>query len=191
MPTIVMTRTRTVLGQFCCTRQNGLLSVFSRPKDCTIKISLFYDMTEHERLSVLLHEMIHYYIAYNRIKDTSPHGEVFRSLMRQLNSQGWSVSVSGKTTKLNVSARASTSKWRIVLALETAEHKRFLSVVQKNYVSPLDSQIKGIPEIVNHAWFLSDDDYFHNFPTVRTLRGRRVVKEEFERLTSSMKKLEI
>lgn len=35
--------------------------------------------------SVLVHEMIHQYIAQRKIRDTSSHGQVFRSLMKEIN----------------------------------------------------------------------------------------------------------
>ena len=44
---------------------------------------------------MLLHEMIHYYIAYNNIQDTAPHGDVFKAMMNRLNREyGWNMKVS-------------------------------------------------------------------------------------------------
>ena len=41
--------------------------------------------------------MVHYYIHFHQIKDTSAHGKVFRSLVDQLNNEyGWEVTITEK-----------------------------------------------------------------------------------------------
>ena len=37
--------------------------------------------------NVVVHEMIHYYIHYNNIQDTSAHGAVFRKMMNDINTR--------------------------------------------------------------------------------------------------------
>ena len=63
--------------------------------DHAIHVSILFEQGENEFKNVLLHEMIHYYIAYNNIQDTGLHGEVFRKMMNWLNSEhGWNMKVS-------------------------------------------------------------------------------------------------
>lgn len=45
--------------------------------DFKLTMSVYYDLEEKELQNVMLHEMIHYYIAYHHLKDTSPHGGSF------------------------------------------------------------------------------------------------------------------
>lgn len=57
---------RSFLGQFC-QRKKGLFG----DMNYTIKISRYYDREEKDLINTLVHEMIHCYIAYNHIHDTS------------------------------------------------------------------------------------------------------------------------
>ena len=50
-----------------------------------IEITSMFDLTLKEFDSVLVHEMIHYFIKYNRIKDTSAHGIIFTKIAQGFN----------------------------------------------------------------------------------------------------------
>lgn len=52
-----------------------------------ISISDYYDFTEEQLIDILVHEMIHYYIAYNGIKDNKEHGKEFTLMMDRLNNE--------------------------------------------------------------------------------------------------------
>ncbi len=53
--------------------------------DFGIRISTKYDLPENELEDILLHEMIHYEILVNQRRDTSAHGRLFRTRMKELN----------------------------------------------------------------------------------------------------------
>jgi len=184
MPNFVITRARTLLGQFVCTKRNVWLFFEGKPMDCTIKISGFYDMPEREYQNTLLHEMIHYYISYRRIKDTSPHGQVFREMMQRLNDEGWSISVRGHTTEYAIAHRADRGKLRTILAIKTTDGRFFVAVVQPSAIAKIETVIKKTPIIESHTWLTSSDDSFSSFPTVRTLRGKKVTEDEYNRITT-------
>jgi predicted SprT family Zn-dependent metalloprotease len=52
-----------------------------------ISVSNYYDFTEEELTDILAHEMIHYYIAYNGLKDNKEHGKIFLSIANRLNDE--------------------------------------------------------------------------------------------------------
>lgn len=189
MPRFVITHARTVLGQFVCTKRSAWLFFGGEPRDCTIKISSFYDMPEREYQNTLLHEMIHYYISYKRIKDTSPHGRVFRQIMRQLNDEGWNVSVRGKTTGYVIAHRTDKNRFRTILAIKTTDGRFFVSVVQPSAIVKIEAMIKREPIIEIHTWLRSSEENFSRFPTVRTLRGKRVTEEEYNRIVTMDEKI--
>lgn len=56
-----------------------------RFRDFAISISGYYDLTADELEDVMVHEMIHYSIAYSGLIDTAPHGTLFRTLMADFN----------------------------------------------------------------------------------------------------------
>jgi predicted SprT family Zn-dependent metalloprotease len=51
----------------------------------TISLSTFYDRPEEEFINTVVHEMLHYYIHYKKIKDTSVHGRVWKRMANDLN----------------------------------------------------------------------------------------------------------
>lgn len=44
-----------------------------------------YDFDERDFIDIMVHEMIHYYIALNGIKDNNDHGNEFQRIMNELN----------------------------------------------------------------------------------------------------------
>ena len=159
-------------------------SLFKRETyDYVIRLSNYYDIPEVEFLNVLLHEMIHYYIAVNHFKDDSVHGTMFRSIAQRINKQGWHVVVRTDTRKWPVAERNRKkviTRKRIVLAASTTDGKYFLSVIGPGSVRKVKLQIARTPQIREARWFESSDDYFQQFPQCRTLRGRIVTKELWE-----------
>ena len=159
-------------------------SLFKRETyDYVIRLSNYYDIPEVEFQNVLLHEMIHYYIAVNHFKDDSVHGTMFRSIAQRINKQGWHVVVRTDTRKWPVAERNRKkviTRKRIVLAASTTDGKYFLSVIGPGSVRKVKLQIARTPQIREARWFESSDDYFQQFPQCRTLRGRIVTKELWE-----------
>ena len=92
VPHIALSKARTRLGTMSYRRVRKLLRWTYT--DFTIRISTYYECSEREYQETLLHEMIHYYIAYKNISDTSSHGKVFRQIMQQLNNEhGWNITI--------------------------------------------------------------------------------------------------
>lgn len=188
-PRFVVNHARTILGQFVCSRKRGWGVFAGRPRDCTIKVSDYFDMPEKEYQNVLLHEMIHYHIAYNRIKDTSPHGEKFRAMMERLNEEGgWNIRVRGKMAHYGMADKAAQRQARIVVAMATADGKHYLSVVQRSAVGKVEAAIRRTAAITSHEWFVTADSYFSDFPQVRTLRARRMAEGAFMTAVEKLRK---
>ena len=100
-PHFVVNHAKRTLGQFSCHKvRRGLLPGRWKTKGYTIKVSEFYNTSDHDRQSVLLHEMIHFYIAYTQTRDTSAHGKVFRQWMQRLNTDGWNITITSRNAML-------------------------------------------------------------------------------------------
>ena len=191
LPRLRVGRSRTQLGSMSCKRKTS----WGRTKlyDFTISLSNYYDQTEHQFQSVLLHEMIHLSIAVSGVKDTSPHGVVFRGLMQRLNRDGWDIQIMTKTrdyTKAYTGTATVIAQY-IVLALEMNDGKRFLSSVNPKFVRDINQQLRTIPQISHYAWFTTSDRWFESMPKVRSLRGRRVTAEVFQTKTQAMKPINV
>lgn len=132
--------------------------------------------------------MIHYYIAYQRIKDTSAHGQVFRAMMNELNSRhGWNIMVRVDTRQWAANDQRK-GKRRLVLAFRTHDGKHYLAVINGRYFDAIEKQVKRCNAILSHQWLSSDDEFFSNFPVSRTLRAMKVSPETFAEKTSATPK---
>lgn len=182
-PRLEVDNSRTQLGQFRCDRRRKWPPGTTEMANPTIKVSAYYDLPQHEAESILLHEMIHYYIAWSGQCDTAPHGQLFRQWMDRLNGEhGWNIRVSVPTDGLAV-AEHNRKKDYLVLALETAVGQRMLSVVNPKYQAAVERLIRRAPSVCSHKWLHTDDVYFARFPAVRSLRGCRVTAEVFDKYT--------
>ena len=187
LPELGLTRAKTRLGQLAFKRS----SRWGRTKlyDFKLSMSTYYDMTDKQAKSVLLHEMIHYIIGYTGLKDTAPHGVVFRGMMDNLNRKhGWDIRVMTSTKGWKVSEKVEARKKAagpqtyLILAVELKDGKHFLSRVSPRFARSLERQLLTAKEVSSYSWYTTQESYFEDFPQVRSLRGRRIAKGDFEKL---------
>ena len=187
LPELGLTRAKTRLGQLAFKRS----SRWGRTKlyDFKLSMSTYYDMTDKQAKCVLLHEMIHYIIGYTGLKDTAPHGVVFRGMMDNLNRKhGWDIRVMTSTKGWKVSEtvvarkKAAGPQIYLILAVELKDGKHFLSRVSPRFARSLERQLLKAKEVSSYSWYTTQESYFEDFPQVRSLRGRRITKGDFEKL---------
>lgn len=187
LPELGLTRAKTRLGQLAFKRSTrwGRTKIY----DFKLSMSTYYDMTDKQAKSVLLHEMIHYIIGYTGLKDTAPHGVVFRGMMDNLNRKhGWDIRVMTSTKGWKVSEtvvarkKAAGPQIYLILAVELKDGKHFLSRVSPRFARSLERQLLKAKEVSSYSWYTTQESYFEDFPQVRSLRGRRITKGDFEKL---------
>lgn len=196
LPELALSRAKTRLGQLAFKRSVswGRVKLY----DFRLSMTTYYDMTDMQAKSVLLHEMIHYVIAYTGLKDTSPHGVVFRGMMDNLNRKhGWQIRPMADTRGWKKAAgeeapahKGNTPERYLVLAVETTDGRCFLSRVNPAYAHRLDSMAGRAPEVKHHCWYTTCDSAFADYPQVRSLRGRRISRADFARLQNVMERVE-
>lgn len=196
LPELSLTRAKTRLGQLAFKRA----SRWGRTKlyDFKLSMSTYYDMTEQQAKSVLLHEMIHYIIGYTGLKDTAPHGVVFRGMMDNLNRKyGWDIRVMTSTNGWKVSERVAEKKKAkgpqtyLMLAIELKDGKFYLSRVNPGFARRIEKQLPMVRELRSHRWYTTQESYFEDYPQVRSLRGRRITKNDFEKLQNVLVPFEL
>lgn len=187
VPELGLTRAKTRLGQLAYKRATR----WGRTKlyDFKLSMSTYYDMTDRQAKSVLLHEMIHYIIGFTGLKDTAPHGIVFRGMMDNLNRKyGWDIRVMTSTKGWKVSERveerqkAKGPQTYLMLAIEMQDGKHYLSRVNPSFARRIESKLVLVRELHSHRWYTTQEPYFEDYPQVRSLRGRRISKSDFEKL---------
>ena len=79
-PQFELMQTKRMLGQFCPRKVMGQYTY-------KIRISVFYDRPFEYYVDTIVHEMLHYYIKYKGIKDTSSHGRVWKRMAAELSNK--------------------------------------------------------------------------------------------------------
>ena len=196
LPELALTRAKTRLGQLAFKRASRWGR--TRLYDFKLSMSTYYDMTEQQAKSVLLHEMIHYIIGYTGLKDTAPHGVVFRGMMDNLNRKyGWDIRVMTSTKGWKVSERVAEKKKAkgpqtyLMLAIELKDGKFYLSRVNPGFARRIEKQLPMVRELRSHRWYTTQESYFEDYPQVRSLRGRRITKGDFEKLQNVLTPFEL
>lgn len=85
---IKLSNARTFLGKVTFTRRRSWLFGPVRNENFVLRINTRLDLPEELVQDTILHEMIHYYIALNHLRDTSTHGRLFRQHMKRINDEG-------------------------------------------------------------------------------------------------------
>lgn len=196
LPVMALSRARTRLGQMAFKRASRWGKV--RLYDFKISMTTYYDMTNRQAKSVLLHEMIHYAIAYTGLRDTSSHGVVFRGMMDNLNRKyGWDIRVMTSTKGWKVSEQVKAKQTLrgpqtyLMLAIEMHDGKHYLSRVNPNFATGIERKIRALREVRHHQWYTTQESYFEDYPQVRSLRGRRISKADYSKLLHVLQETEI
>ena len=196
VPELGLTRAKTRLGQLAYKRATR----WGRTKlyDFKLSMSTYYDMTDRQAKSVLLHEMIHYIIGFTGLKDTAPHGIVFRGMMDNLNRKyGWDIRVMTSTKGWKVSEwaeerqKAKGPQTYLMLAIEMQDGKHYHSRVNPSFARRIESKLALVRELRSHRWYTTHEPYFEDYPQVRSLRGRRISKSDFEKLRNVLTPFEM
>jgi predicted SprT family Zn-dependent metalloprotease len=82
-----------------------------------IKISDCYEYTEEDFREMMVHEIIHYYIAWNGIKDNKEHGEEFMKIAKQINEK----------YNLNITQKKDASSFK--RTEKAPQHKGFFEIL--------------------------------------------------------------
>lgn len=187
VPELGLTHAKTRLGQLAYKRA----SRWGRTKlyDFKLSMSTYYDMTDKQAKSVLLHEMIHYIIGYTGLKDTSAHGVVFKGLMDKLNSQyGWDIRVSTSTKGWKVSETVKSMKEKkgpqiyLMLAIEMNDGRHYLLESESEFCpshrkSTEDGQGSGFSSVVYY-----DGELFRRLSAGAQLERKAHLEDRFRKV---------
>lgn len=133
--------------------------------DFSIEISVRDDLPEEEYIDTLVHEMIHYYLAYNDIFDDAPHGTAFREKMQWITSTfGIKVTIEFAHTEEELVNQRSHNRYVCVIELD--DGTTGLAVVAKNKLFQLWKLFPQMPHVTATHWYVSNRSIFGTFPTM-------------------------
>lgn len=182
MPQIQLSRARTFVGQ-CAAKKHRTLLHGTQLFDFRLKFSICFDLTEEEWEDTIIHEMIHYYIGINGIKDTSVHGQVFRQMMETINQRfGRKLTISHKSTPEQKEQIYNAKKvWHVIALVYFADGRKGLKVLPRirQRIEEYHSTMLRDKRITQINLFMSNDTYFNRFPNSSAFNVVLAKEEEF------------
>lgn len=146
--------------------------------DFELRVSLRHDIPEHDLEDVIIHEMIHYFIMYNELADTAPHGELFKAMMRSINrTYGRNITVSRRSTpEERTRTVEGKRKWHVIASIRFRNGKQGVKVLPRVVPKIIDyyNQVMRADEIAGVELFLHDNPFFNRYPTSAALRVHEI-----------------
>ena len=176
----VYKKRRTILGRTEC-------------YDFKLRISTRIDLVEAEVEDIIIHEMIHYYIGYNNLKDSSAHGRVFRHIMNTINEKfGRHIKISHKLTKEEKEQLYDTKRrWRVVAYVTFNDGRTGIKVLPRimpriaNYYNAVsrESSVESI------ELYMTNNPYFNRYPSSSAFRVHYIDKAEADKHLQGAEKM--
>ena len=182
MPPIQLSKARTFVGQ-CAAKKRRTLFHGTQLFDFRLKFSICFDLTEDEWEDTIIHEMIHYYIGVNGIKDTSAHGQVFRKMMETINQRyGRKITISHKSIPEQKEQLYNANKvWHVIALVWFADGRKGLKVLPRirQRIETYRSTLLRNKSIKKIDLFMSNDPYFNRFPNSSAFNVVLANEDEF------------
>lgn len=182
MPPIHLSRARTFVGQ-CAAKKRRTLFHGTQLYDFRLKFSICFDLTEEEWEDTIIHEMIHYYIGVNGLKDSSAHGRIFRQMMETINHKfGRKLTISHKSTPEQREQIYSAKKvWHVIALVYFADGRKGLKVLPRirQRIETYRSTMLRDKRFMRIDLFISNDPYFNRFPNSSAFNVVLAKEEEF------------
>ncbi len=169
---IKLSNAKTFLGMCCFKKrkdENGNVILY----DFVLRINTRVEVPENVFEDTIIHEMIHYYIGYNQLKDTSPHGELFHTIMNGINEKyGRHISVSHDPTKEQKEQLYDTRKrWHVVAVVRFHDGRTGIKVLPRivQRITNYYNKVLGAKEVASIQLYMSCDVFFNRFPNSSAL----------------------
>ncbi|MDE5791464.1 MAG: SprT-like domain-containing protein [Muribaculaceae bacterium] len=167
----------TFLGM-CVAKVRNLPDGRRQHHDFELRVSLRHDIPERDLEDVIIHEMIHYFIMYNELNDTAPHGELFKAMMRSINrTYGRNITISRRSTpEERTRTVEGKRKWHVIASIRFRNGKHGVKVLPRVVPKIIDyyRQVMRADEIAAVELFLHDNPFFNRYPTSAALRVHEI-----------------
>lgn len=134
----------------------------------SISISARFDLPETEIEDTIIHEMIHYYIWQNGIRDTSAHGQVFRRMMDNINrTYGRHITVSHKgSPQLREQAVDTRPRPHVIVLVTFRDGRTGIKVLpyKRKNVLRYRRGVMASGQIEKMVFYGTEEPWFNRFP---------------------------
>lgn len=162
--------------------------------DFKLYINVRIDLPEAELEDVIIHEMIHYFIGYHQLGDTTAHGPKFRQMMRTINDKYGRHIIIRKTDltqEQSQQAVGTARRWHAVCIVKYQNGKIGVKVVGRIVQRILEMHNAIVSQFnpLEITWYLTDEPYFNQFPVSNSLKIQYVKESEIEEHLQGAKKI--
>ena len=181
-PLMHVAKARSFMGQF---KVESQISPIGRKRNTYhLTLSNRYDVEESVLEDIVIHEMIHFFICFKGIKDSSSHGPQFRKLMNEINRNF--------RRHVTVSHRCSTEELdsddakahSIVCLCTMTDGRKLVSRVSQSKVFEIHRAFQEWDKVISEEWYWVYGSYFNRYRRVLTPRLFSVDKEGLEVISS-------
>ena len=176
-PVMHISSARSFMGQFKVEGNRGSL----RNKEvCHLTLSDRYELEERVLEDIVIHEMIHFFIHYKRMKDSSSHGIQFRNLMNDINSRfGRNITVSYRCSKEEMESDDAKAHSIVCLCTMT-DGRKLVCRVSQSKVFDIHRAFLEWDKVDREEWYWVFGSYFNRYRRVLTPRLFSVDEEGLE-----------
>ena len=177
---MVLTSATSFLGKLRYSKVGRRLTG-TRNVDFQIRLSSEFDLTAEEWEDVIIHEMIHLYIASGNMKDSSSHGRIFRTMMNEINSKyGRHIVVSHRIKPSDDSPRLTRSRLHSIFVSTFPDGERGVTVCSATMAQRIRFGLRNSYALKSIRWYVSDDVFFNRYPHSRLPRIYMISSEELD-----------
>ena len=176
-PHFELMQTKSLLGQFC---PRWVLGEWTYK----IRISTFYDRPFESYVDTIVHEMLHYWIKYKGIKDTSSHGKQWKKYAAEI-SKKYGLTITrtnpaggGVSEKVLEKRKKNKVQTEIVLLCKLIDGKYGASVVPQTKVSKFLPRVSNWKYIKEFRFVTAPWNKTYQLRHLRTACGIRTIKKE-------------
>lgn len=181
---VELSNAKTFLGQ-CVYKKRRRPFGKTELYDFRLRINTRLDLPERELDDVIIHEMIHYYIGYNRLEDSSAHGPLFRSIMNEINRKyGRHLTVSRKSTKeQREQLQDKCSHYHVIAVVNFHDGRTGIKVLPRVIRSILYYYNKVLTsrEITSIQLYMSNNVFFNRYPNSSALKVHFLEADEISK----------
>lgn len=159
----------------------------------SLRINTSIDLPEEEVEDTIIHEMIHYYIGYNQLEDTSPHGQIFQQIMNTINEKyGRHLTISHKCNKTqNEQAVDKRQHYHVVAVVSFKDGRIGFKVLPRVLQSILKyyNSVKTANDVVSVNLYMSNNIFFNRFPNSSALNVHFIEDSEIKKHLNDAEKM--
>jgi len=175
---IQMMESRSYLGKVTYKVRRDFFGVPVAYEDFGLKVSSAFDLPVNELEDVVIHEMIHYYIAWRGIADTSSHGDAYKRIMDTINLKyGRHITISHRITEGELEQEIRANH---ICVSQLQDGNWGVTVCAKTKIFEIHRNLPKYYHLQSMAWYGSIDPFFNKYPRSKTPKIYKVTKTELD-----------